>query len=426
MNRKHKAMLKLNIVSLFLIALSSISVTLAWFAYSGIAKVSTEIDVKSWLIEFEKNSKTTSNEIVISTNDIYPGMETIYESIKVKNKGDSNAKLSYSIISARIFDEKLEIENVEQDYLKDKLSHNYPFSINIDLSDNFVIAKNGEAEFKLSISWPLDSVNKNDVNTPSDEIVNETDSDKIDSEWGNLAYQFESEEIEKYNADPTYKIRPAIKIIISAKAEQMLESEESSDINYPLGKLVLYDVKNNVKCEELGNGCIRTHVIDIDNKIGDSNATVSLLPDLLETYESGTYDNYDNLLKTTITNWNVETRKLQIDDILKIISKDISNSLIKREEVSDAILGYMNYGNRINNIISKTVPYNGYYTFLNTEYSYLATNKCYWLNKEYKDTKVFALTKIDDEISKVYGEEKNKECSVVPVIIVPKKNIKDQ
>ena len=132
MNRKHKAMLKLNIVSLFLIALSSISVTLAWFAYSGIAKVSTEIDVKSWLIEFEKNSKTTSNEIVISTNDIYPGMETIYESIKVKNKGDSNAKLSYSIISARIFDEKLEIENVEQDYLKDKLSHNYPFSINIE------------------------------------------------------------------------------------------------------------------------------------------------------------------------------------------------------------------------------------------------------------------------------------------------------
>ena len=54
MNRKHKAYIKLNVMSLFLIAISSISVTLAWFAYSGIAKISTEIDIQSWLIEFEK------------------------------------------------------------------------------------------------------------------------------------------------------------------------------------------------------------------------------------------------------------------------------------------------------------------------------------------------------------------------------------
>ena len=45
MNRKHKAYLKLNVMSLFFIAISSISVTLAWFAYSGLSKVTTEIDV---------------------------------------------------------------------------------------------------------------------------------------------------------------------------------------------------------------------------------------------------------------------------------------------------------------------------------------------------------------------------------------------
>ena len=180
MDRKHKAYIKLNILTLFFIAISSISVTLAWFAYSGIARVSTEIDVKSWLIEFKKNDTTISNDIVISLDDLYPGMTPVTETVKIKNKGDSNARLSYSILSARILDEQIEIENIEQDYIKDKLSHDYPFSININLSDNFILSQGEESEFELSVSWPLDS-----------------DNDKIDSDWGNLAYQFEVNEQKK-------------------------------------------------------------------------------------------------------------------------------------------------------------------------------------------------------------------------------------
>lgn len=419
MDRKHKAYIKINIISLFFIALSSISVTLAWFAYSGLAKVSTEIDIQAWLIEFEKNDKTVSNDIVISLNDIYPGMGTVHQSIKVKNKGDSNAKLSYTIQSARILNEELDIKNIEQDYLNDKLSHSYPFSINVDLSNNFVLEKGGEAEFEMSVSWPLDSANVK-IND------NEIDSNKIDSEWGNLAYQFELDEAKKNQEDPTYQIRPSIKIVISAKAEQITGSDESPDINYPLGKLVLYDVKNNTKCQQLGGSCIITHVVDLNNKIGDK--TVTLLPDLLGTYASGEYDDYESLLEETILDWNVNVRRLQIDDILKIISKDINKSLIVREGLSNKIIGYLNYGNRVDNIINATVPYNGYYRFSNTEYTYLVTNKCYWLNKEYDTTKAFALTKIDEDSSKIYGEEKNaseeelnKKCSVVPIILAPKK-----
>lgn len=409
MDRKHKAYIKINIITLFFIAISSISVTLAWFAYSGIARVSTEIDVKSWLIEFEKNDTTVSNDIVISLDDVYPGMKTVKETIKIKNKGDSNAKLSYSIISARILDEQIQIKNVEQDYIKDKLSHEYPFSININLSDNFVLSQGQESEFELSISWPLDS-----------------DNDKRDSEWGNLAYQFGTNEQKKYQDDQTYKIRPSIKIVIDAKAEQITETDESIDINYPLGELILYDVKNNIRCNQLTDSetCIRTHVIDIDNKIGDK--TVSLLADLYGDYSDGTYDNYLDLFNTTISGWNVETRKLEIDDIFKIISKDINNSLIIREGLSDTVIGYTNYGERINNIINSTVQYNGYYSFLNEKNNYLVTNKCYWLNREYDKTKAFALTKKDETTSKIYGEEKNIICSIVPVIIAPKTNLKIQ
>lgn len=405
MNRKYKAYLKLNIMTLFFIAISSISVTLAWFAYSGLAKVSTEIEIKSWHIEFEKNNTTVSNDIVISLDDVYPGMETIHESIKIKNQGDSDAKLSYSIQSARILDEEINIDEVDQEYLKDKLSHDYPFNININLSDNFILSKGKESEFELSISWPLDS-----------------DNDKLDSEWGNLAYQFGTNEQQKYQDDSTYQIRPSIKIVITAKAEQMTEDEESSDIKYPLGKMILYDVENNIRCTQLSEkNCISTYVIDINNKIGDE--TVTLLANIFGNYSTGTYQNYSNLLSETTKDWNVETRGLKIEDVLKIISSDINNSLIIREELSDSIIGYLNNENRINSMINNTVSYNGYYNFLNENYDYLVTNKCYWLNREYNETKGFVLTKKDETTSKIYGEDKNTNCSVLPVIIAPKNKL---
>ena len=427
MNRKYKAYFKLNIMSLFFIAISCISVTLAWFAYSGFAKVSTDIEVKSWLIEFEKDEKTVSNNIVISLSEIYPGMDTLHESIKIKNKGDSNAKLSASIVSARILDDEFDIKNTEPSIILDKLSHDYPFSINMSLDDTFVLSNGDESAFNISISWPLDS-----------------DNDKLDSDWGNLAYQFRNNELKKQSEDATYQVRPSIKIIISVKAEQAIEQEEEitnentstysisgssnvtsvSDINYPLGDLVLYDIKNNIRCEKLSDTCIRTHIIDVDNKFSDD--TVTLLPDILSTYPAGSYDKYDELLSAVVNEWNVSTRILEINDILKIISKDINNSVIVIDELSDSMIGYMEYENRIDNVINRAIKYRGYFRFENAKYTYFVTNKCYWFKKEYSENEAFALTKFNEETSKIYGEGKNSECSVIPVILAPKKNLKIQ
>ena len=131
-----------------------------------------------------------------------------------------------------------------------------------------------------------------------------------------------------------------------------------------------------------------------------------------------------------------------VDDLLKIVSKDVKNSFIVRdnipediqkalsvrEKLSDSLIGYVNYGERIDDIINKTKKYNGYYSFLNDKYNYLVTNRCYWIdneydywiNEEYYNTKAFAITKTDESISKIYGEDKSSECSVIPVIIAPK------
>ena len=85
--------IRLNLLSLFFVVVSFISLTLAWFVYSGLSKVQTEVNVKA----LSQDGNKVSNDIVISLEDIYPGMEPIVEEISIKNLGDSNAQVRYEI-----------------------------------------------------------------------------------------------------------------------------------------------------------------------------------------------------------------------------------------------------------------------------------------------------------------------------------------
>lgn len=404
MNKKHKAYLKLNLMSLFFVVVSFISITLAWFAYSGLARVKTEVNVKAWYIDFKQGNTSVSNDIVISLSEIYPGMETISEIIDIQNLGDSDAEIKYEIISARIFDEEIDVSNLEEGLINDKLSQQYPFHINIGITDYHIAAKTGSGAFEVSVSWPLDA-----------------DNDKLDSIWGNAAYQFQQEEENKKLADPDYVVRSALKIVISVTVEQYIESNESPDPNYELGDTVLYDVVNNQVCDQISDTCLKTYVIDANNKIGDPN--VSLLPSLYRTYESSSYSNYNTTLNNITSSWNVSTRPLVVDDLLNIISNDVIDSKLVRPNLSDVIIGNLNYPDRITTMINNAVSYDGYFTFNNERFSDLSSNKCYWLNSEYDINKAFAFEKIDDTTSKIYGNNKTNNCSVIPVIIVAKSNL---
>ncbi len=404
MNKKHKAYLKLNLMSLFFVVVSFISITLAWFAYSGLVRVKTEVNVKAWYIDFKQGNTSVSNDIVISLSEIYPGMETISEIIDIQNLGDSDAEIKYEIISARIFDEEIDVSSLEEGLINDKLSQQYPFHINIGITDYHIAAKTGSGAFEVSVSWPLDA-----------------DNDKLDSIWGNAAYQFQQEEENKKLADPDYVVRSALKIVISVTVEQYIESNESPDPNYELGDTVLYDVVNNQVCDQISDTCLKTYVIDANNKIGDPN--VSLLPSLYRTYESSSYSNYNTTLNNITSSWNVSTRPLVVDDLLNIISNDVIDSKLVRPNLSDVIIGNLNYPDRITTMINNAVSYDGYFTFNNERFSDLSSNKCYWLNSEYDINKAFAFEKIDDTTSKIYGNNKTNNCSVIPVIIVAKSNL---
>ena len=61
--QRYKRYMRLNIMSLFFAAVSFISITLAWFAYSGLITGRTEVDVKAWYIEFRRNGVQETNSL---------------------------------------------------------------------------------------------------------------------------------------------------------------------------------------------------------------------------------------------------------------------------------------------------------------------------------------------------------------------------
>ena len=401
MERKHKLFLKLNLMSLFFVAISFVSITLAWFAYSGLSSATVDVDIKAWNIEFKNGEQVVSNEIVISLSDIHPGMDTKFKDVDIANLGDSDAQISYNIKSVRVLNEVL--NNNSNDELIDKLSHDYPFHINMNLDKDYALAHGDNSKFNVSISWPLDSNN-----------------DELDSEWGNKAYQFYMEEQQKKQSNPDYEIRSSLEVVIEIKAEQMMITNETSDTNYNLGDVVLYDVINNKVCDQVSAFCLKTYVIDSRNKVGDT--TVKLLPDLNSGFDVSTYENYTTTMNQITKNWKVTSKPLEMSDILSVISKDVNNSVLVRNNLSDVIIGNLNYQDRLNNELNYAITNDGYYKFNNSNFSYLVSNSCYWINNEYNEG-AFQYQKIDDNNSKYYKGLKTDSCKVVPVIIVSKSNL---
>ena len=387
LSRKKKVYLKINIVSILFAVVSLISVSLAWFAYSGLAAARTEVDVKAWYIEFEKNNQAISNNIVISLDDIYPGMDPKTEVINIKNLGDTEAKLKYKINSARILNlsaDYYEIgNNITSEYIEDVISHNYPFHIDISLDKLYINAKD-QAVFKVNVTWPLDSGN-----------------DALDSLWGRKAYQYDQTQAELEDDEK----EPAIEVTINVTAEQAIDDLDSIDTNYLLGKRIYYNPVNDTKCSNASGNCIETHVIDNFNKVEDT--TVTLLPST--DLGTGTFQQYQNISPSWTTNY----RLLTSTDILKILSLDIENSKIKINNISDRVIGKVSNNTRANSIINNLTTNNGYIEY--SSFTYLQSVNCVWTNSTYNNDLGFALDR-----TKLYGANKNTGCRMIPVLTVQK------
>ena len=408
MKKKHKFYIGVNLVSLFFILVSFLSVTLAWFAYSGLLEASIEIDVRSWFIELKQDGDTISNNVTIASSSMFPGMDIVNEEINIKNLGDSDAQIKYSIKSVRILDEAEdyyeENEFLSSDEIEDIIAHDYPFKINMNLKKGYILAEGDETIFQSTISWPLDSNN-----------------DSEDSYWGNKAFEFIQNEKELKDLDESYQIRPPIEIVISVIAEQYLEEDSTSDILYNLGDEILFNVVSNEVCGEIGGNCYKTFVIDVNNTLGDQSVTLLLDPTVI--YYSSNFNNYSSNFNNVTSAWNVNSRHLLIEDILSIISIDILDSVIVRDDLSDLIIGKLNNLTRINDNVNMVISYEGYYRFLNNKFDFLVSDNCYWINKEYEVDRAFNLEKIDLEFSKLDSKLKTSTCNIVPVLEIDKSDL---
>lgn len=336
-------------------------------------------------------------------------MDTITEKINIKNHGDSIAQLKYEVISSRILDTKYSTQGENSTTsiaLEESLSHDYPFHINISLS-NYVIENNvGSATFEVSASWPLDAGNN-----------------ALDSEWGTKAYEFNKLEQTKFENDSGYSIESPIQIVLKLTAEQYVESNQSSSRDYAFGNTLLYDVVEDDFCSKVSSTCLSTTVIDENNKLGDG--TITVIPNILNDFQESTYANYTTTLNSIAENWNIEYRGLTASDILKIISKDINSSNIIRNNLSNVIIGKMNSETILNQTLNSTSSSNGHFEFLNNKFEFLynSDGTCYWTMSEYNSTKAYAFSKVNDDNSKLYGENKTTLCQVIPVIVITKNNV---
>ncbi len=395
---------KLYILIFVFFIFSFVSITYAWF--NGMEETGTNLDIKvrAWNVDFLQGDTEVNNSVVISSSEIYPGMDMIVEEVTIKNLGDADAKLSATVDYARIMDE---VEYIPSDILpneaiKDALSHDYPFKINFEfMNGDYLDPHTGETTFRVSLSWPLD-----------------TGNNELDTQWGNKAYLFSESESQKLIDDPAYEIRKPIDIAINITASQTSITDEDGDINYRLGDTILYDVVNNKSCTTVSSTCLLTKVIDNNNLYGDT--TVNLLPNINTTYTMGTQANYQTVIDNYNTSWAVSARALTASDLLKIISNDIAGSFLKKEGYDDIIIGDLDYNDRLNAQMNNVVLNGAYYTYSNMYYDYLVTNDCMWTNTIYNPTTSFAVISEGSLSSKIYEYDNNLECKIVPVITVSK------
>lgn len=172
---------KIKLRTLIVLAVLLMFNTYAWFIYSTRVRGSLTAHIVSWDLEFIAGEEEITTNIAFDVDRIYPGMDTYTKTVTANNKGEMAAKLTYEILSVTILGETtqkgeiIDLEEVDSDYLEDMIKNNYPFCIEIVISNEDLIAGSGTGDFVISLTWPFESNN-----------------DEWDTEWGEKAYEFYS------------------------------------------------------------------------------------------------------------------------------------------------------------------------------------------------------------------------------------------
>ncbi len=162
---------KIRYFLLFAIVLISIN-AYAWFTYVSRVDTTIQAKVKSWNVMFEVHDNNIANEVVFNVGEIYPGMHNYSDHASIVNTGETGGDVYFIIKRVQIFDDVYTSSDYTTAQLVSILANNYPFEIDVALTNTHVGAGQTE-QFTIDITWPYES-----------------GDDVTDTYWGNYAYTY--------------------------------------------------------------------------------------------------------------------------------------------------------------------------------------------------------------------------------------------
>lgn len=366
----HKILKSFNITSVLFFVMSCISISFAWFAFSNSTNSNVALDVSAWHIKIGEDNNTTLH---FDVSNFSPGMDAYSREVEIVNDGDLDAKLEYNIKYLRIFNQEFTFDsNISS--IK-SLSHDYPFKFNFNKTSDIINSKSS-GKFFVSITWPFDSL----------------DNSK-DTYWGEKAYLFQKEEVDKLNSNSSYEKRSDIELMIELVVSQNI-SKDVSDNDFSYGKSILVNESTLKKCEVESSTCISYNVLDSNNLIQDS------------------------MVRLININKNDTISNLSALDILQVISRDINNTYLDITSVDKSILGYVDASN-VNEVISLVDQDKATITFKNDSFNYLVSDTCYYV-KDSNGNNKYIIEK--NGAFSVFKLNQQNSCKNVKIITIDKSN----
>lgn len=195
---KHRVTLR----TLFLLSITLIFNTYAWFMYATTVTTNLSANVEAWRVEFEVNNQAIERVFTININNAYPGMADQIKTVTIRNRGDKVADIDYAIKSVRIFDDKFKAadqldtnEIIEQGTtsstsaaLISKMQNDYPFRLGFTLN-NASLAVGASTSMEINFEWDYDS-----------------GDDETDTDYGTEAYDFAQQNPNTSSIEITIKL----------------------------------------------------------------------------------------------------------------------------------------------------------------------------------------------------------------------------
>ena len=199
---------RLTFRTIFMLSLTLIFNTYAWFLYVTTVSTNMQVHVDAWSVNFEVDSQTVEREFDFVISHAYPGMEDISRTVTISNSGEKIADISYSIASLRILEDvyivRSELSTTEIAALTGDetevtatemarmIAEDYPFLITIT-ADTAQLAVGGSGAITMGFEWDYES-----------------GDDDLDTQYG----------VDSYNYYQSNTGSPAIEVKIKIKAQQ--------------------------------------------------------------------------------------------------------------------------------------------------------------------------------------------------------------